>query len=183
MQRIDNWDSIEAYTGEFPTLPAGAYICRVLSAKEDKFKSGAKCIALLLDIEEGEYKGFFKKRYESDTRTDKKYPCVYRQGIEGKSVPFFKGLITSIEKSNYGYVWDWNEKTLKGKLIGGIFGREEYEPNKWTTKCVNVRSTESVYDGTAEVPKDKPFKAGNSVVIGGENVGFEEIGNDEELPF
>ena len=47
-------------------------------------------------------------------------------------------MITCIEESNEGYEWNWDEKTLKGKKIGVLFGREQYMMNgqkKWATKA------------------------------------------------
>lgn len=38
---------------------------------------------------------------------------LFRQGYEGKQLPFFKGMITCIEESNEGYEWNWDEKRLR----------------------------------------------------------------------
>ncbi len=64
------------------------------------------------------------ERTQSGTTAD-----FFRQGYEGKQLPFFKGMISCIEKSNEGYEWNWDEKTLKGKKIGVLFGREQYMMN------------------------------------------------------
>ena len=79
--------------------------------------------------------------------------------IDGNSTPFFKGLITAIERSNPGFIWNWDENSLKGKLFGGVFGREEYMGTdgkpRWSCKVRFVRSVEGVEDVSA--PEDKPL--------------------------
>ena len=40
----------------------------------------------------------------------------------------FKGFIKSVEESNPGYVWNWDESTLKGKKVGLILQEEEFVP-------------------------------------------------------
>lgn len=65
-------------------------------------------------------------------------------------------MITSIEKSNPGFVFKWGENaesTLKGKKFGAIMRREEYEQGKFTTKIYRVCSVEGLKKAT--VPKDK----------------------------
>ena len=51
---------------------------------------------------------------------------------------FFKGFIKTIENSNIGYVWDWDETKLKGKKVCGVFQYEEYEKQDGT-RGIKVR--------------------------------------------
>ena len=64
--------------------------------------------------------------------------------------------MTSIEKSNPSYRWNWDERTLVGKFVGGIFQREEFETSdgqkKMATKCVQIRSLDGLKD--AKIPAD-----------------------------
>ena len=112
--------------------------------------------------------------------------------------PFFKGVICSIEKSNNGYRWDWNEKSLVGKRFGGIFGREQFltgaGEKRMATRLIQIRSVDGLKD--AEVPEDKLLPEGPAPTastpavtdpahpLGGDD-GFVNIpdGIDEELPF
>ncbi|MBU2703661.1 hypothetical protein Ga0466249_004809 [Sporomusaceae bacterium BoRhaA] len=161
MQKPANWDTVEAFTGDFKTLAPGGYVCNIVQAKEDTTHTGKKMLILLIDIAEGEFKDFYSQQYERKLKinSEAKWQGVYRQLTEGNSTSFFKGLITSIENSNPGYKWDWNEKALKGKLFGGVFGQEEYLNNqdeiKVSTKCVAIRSVDSIRKNDFKVPEIK----------------------------
>ena len=148
MNKIQGYDEAQAYTGESRALPAGKYICEIKGAKVVKTSTGKEQLVLQLDIAEGEYKDHYGNLYAANIErngTDAKWNNggLFRQGFEGKQLPFFKGMITCIEESNVGYTWNWDEKTLKGKKIGVLFGREQYMMNdqkKWATKARAVRS-------------------------------------------
>lgn len=49
--------------------------------------------------------------------------------MKGNGLPFFKGVLTSLEESNPGFRWNWDESTLVGKKVGGVFGREQFRTN------------------------------------------------------
>ena len=86
-------------------------------------------IQLMFDIEEGEQKDFFRKQYESQTSEDKKWkgtvaiyvPTDDGSEKDGWTKKSFKTIMENFEASNPGYTWNWDENSLKGKLIGGIF--------------------------------------------------------------
>ena len=124
MEKIQGYDEAQAITGEYERLEAGGYICRIINAKEEKSKSGKRMLVIALDIAEGEKKDYFKKRFDEDNRAEKKWPAgaIYRQMLEGeKAAGFLKGLMTSLEASNEGFKWDWNEKKLRDLKCGAIF--------------------------------------------------------------
>lgn len=55
-------------------LPVGAYVCKVAAVKYESGTNGnSDRILIQYDIEEGEYKGFFKSQYEANQNEDKKY--------------------------------------------------------------------------------------------------------------
>ena len=65
MEKINGYDSAIALTGEYERLKPGGYICKIIAAKEETSKkSGSRMLTLALDIDEGEHRGFFKKRWE-----------------------------------------------------------------------------------------------------------------------
>lgn len=142
MKKIDNWDNIEAKgMDDFKALPIGAYECVIVGAGIHKSEqSGKESFKVAVDIASGEYKDYFKKRYDSNTNSDKKWDnnSVRYLAFEGDNASFFKGFITSIENSNPGYKWNWEEGTLKGKKICGVYQYEEYEKQDGT-KAVKVR--------------------------------------------
>jgi hypothetical protein len=142
MKKIDNWDNIEAKgMDDFKALPIGAYECVIVGAGIHKSEqSGKESFKVAVDIASGEYKDYFKKRYDSNTNSDKKWDnnSVRYLAFEGDNASFFKGFITSIENSNPGYKWNWEESTLKGKKICGVYQYEEYEKQDGS-KGVKVR--------------------------------------------
>lgn len=188
MNKIPGYDESPAYTGESQALPAGKYICEIKNAKVVKSTRGIEQLVLQLDIAEGDYKNYYSDLYAADlersgSKAKWRNGGLFRQGWEGKSLPYFHGLMTCIEKSNEGYVWNWDEKTLKGKKIGVLFGREQFllgEDKRWATKAVAVRSIEGLEK--SEIPKDKLLDG--SVSSGFDSSGFNDIdGDQDDLPF
>ena len=157
-------------TGDFEEITVGGHVCIIKTAHED-VRNGKRYLVLLFDIapedaQGGYYTRLYNRRVQSLQNKDDgvvRWPGTYWQGLEGKSTAFFKGLISSIEKSNPGYSWNWDEKTLKGKKFGGVFGREQYigrdgTPH-WSTKCLYARSVDGIAD--VEPPEDKPISSAN----------------------
>jgi hypothetical protein len=195
MQKPEGYDETRAFTGDFEILPLGGHICFVKQAKLDKTKMGKDVLILLFDIFEGEHKDFYKRDFErrKENNAEAKWPAVYRQLTEGKSLSFFKGMITAIENSNGSYKWNWDESTLKGKLFGGVFGQEEYEANdgnvKLSTKCRWIRSVEQIRKGV-EVPEIKRLAGKNDTSTRGQqdngtlpDGNFYSMTDDDDLPF
>lgn len=186
MEKLKGYDEAQAITGEYEKLNAGGYICKIKSAKEEKSKTGKRMLVIALDILEGDKKDFFKKRFDEDTRAEKKWPAgaIYRQMLEGeKAAGFLKGLITSIEASNEGFKWDWDEKKLANLKCGAIFGEEEYEKLDGSigtsTKVKFIRTVKSIEEGNFKIPEIKKLPQKGEA--------FEDFVNsvtsDEELPF
>ena len=186
MEKLKGYDEAQAITGEYEKLNAGGYICKIKSAKEEKSKTGKRMLVIALDILEGDKKDFFKKRFDEDTRAEKKWPAgaIYRQMLEGeKAAGFLKGLITSLEASNEGFKWDWDEKKLANLKCGAIFGEEEYEKLDGSvgtsTKVKFIRTVKSIEEGNFKIPEIKKLPQKGEA--------FEDFVNsvtsDEELPF
>ena len=53
MEKVQGYEEAQAMTGEYERLNAGGYICKIISAKEEKSKSGKRMLVLALDIVEG----------------------------------------------------------------------------------------------------------------------------------
>ena len=142
MEPIKDFDKVEAKgMDDFRGLPIGAYECVIKDARlNHNEETGKNTLKISIDIASGEYKDYFLKAYETDTRVDRKWNnnAVRYLAYEGDNVAFFKGFITTIENSNIGYVWDWDETKLKGKKVCGVFQYEEYEKQDGT-KGIKVR--------------------------------------------
>lgn len=187
MEKLQGYDEAKAITGEYERLEAGGYICKIISAKEEKSKSGKRMLVLALDIIEGDKKDFFRNRFNENTSPEKKWPAgaIYRQMLEGeKAAGFLKGLMTSLETSNEGFKWNWDEKKLADLKCGAIFGEEEYEKMDGSvgtsTKVKFIRTVKVIQDGNFKVPELKKLPQKGEA--------FEDFVNsvtsdNEDLPF
>ena len=150
----------------YAPLPAGGYVAKIAGARIEDYTWGS-VLVIAFDIYEGEYTNFFKDRFENDSRDDKKWKGIYRITIPDEKSQYFSSqqrsfnnLIYSLETSNGNYVFDWNEKNLKGLLIGVLFRNKEWEFNGntgWTTECCSVVSVDDIHEGNFTIPKDKPL--------------------------
>lgn len=142
MEKINDWEKVEAKGMEdFKSLPIGTYECVIKEANVHKNEeTGKETFRVAVDIASGDYKGYYQKRYDSNTNSDKKWDnnATRYLAYQGDNVAYFKGFITCVENSNVGYTWNWDEKTLIGKKICGVFQYEEYEKQDGT-KAVKVR--------------------------------------------
>lgn len=142
MEIIKDFDKVEAKgMDDFRGLPIGAYECVIKDARVNhNEQSGKDTFKVSIDIASGEYKDYFQKMYDTDTRIDRKWNnnAVRYLAFTGDNVAYFKGFLTVVENSNIGYKWDWDETKLKGKKVCGIFQYEEYEKQDGT-KGIKVR--------------------------------------------
>ena len=148
-------------------LPAGGYVAKILNAKVDEYGWG-EVLVISFDIAEGEYKDFFRKQYNENTREDKKWKGNFRLTVPQEGNQYFEGqkrtfgnAIWAIEESNPGYHWDWVEAALKGKMVGVLFRNFEWEMNGnsgWSTECCTFVSVEDIRNGNFKQPKDKPLR-------------------------
>ena len=200
MQKFNDYDNAkkEAQSqGGGPKLPAGAYVCKIEAVKYETTDYGDR-IALRFDIAEGEQKDFFKKQYEANTSEDKKWKGrvnVFVPKDDGSdkdkiTKKAFASWTDSFEKSNAGYVWDWDENKWKGKFVGIVFGETGTRIENRDIIYVEPRfpiEVERVRNGSAPEAK---FKArdgykGNGSAAPVDANGFMNIpeGTEDEVPF
>ena len=168
IKKFSDYDSIQIYEGGASIEPGG-YELQIIGAKVEKFDS-CEILKVAFDIINNEqYAGFYSTRFKAAKATNKdaKWSGIFDVFIpkddgsekDGYTKTAFKRFITSVERSNEGYVWDWNELSLKGKMFGGVFGREEFKTKdgdyKFATKCRFSRSIESIRSGNFTIPDDK----------------------------
>lgn len=173
MEIIKDFDKVEAKgMDDFKGLPIGAYECVIMDARVNhNEESGKDTFKVSVDIASGEFKDYFRKMYENDTRIDRKWNnnAVRYLAFTGDNVAYFKGFITTVENSNVGYKWDWDETKLKGKKVCGVFQYEEYEKQDGT-KGVKVRLNKF-----RSLDKMKDIEVQNSVkLLDGTYVDYEE---------
>lgn len=194
--RDHGWDEVQANDGDFQQLPAGGYVCRIVHAYIGKSKAGNDTLYIYLDIERGDFAGYFRRDSES---LRKKFPdikwssnAVYSRVMLdnfGKVSSFLKSCLLAIQNSNSGYTLNvdkFNPATLKGLLCGGIFGQEEYQKNNGDigtkTRISFIRTVDQIENGEFKIPAlkklDKPATAsGSASSLPGQPV------PNEDLPF
>lgn len=183
-------------TPEFTTvekLPAGAYIVKIKRAEEN---DGALCI--LFDIDEGEFKGFYMDKFQSDKKNfpeSAKYKGVYRlwypSGKEydetnKKRMKTVLKLIKEENKLNVDFSKEWDGNALKGARFVLVFQEQEYDYNGhqgFTAQPYGVISMENYKAGKYTIPAQKKMKANQSAASVDDFVEAPGVNSDEDLPF
>ena len=171
IQKPSDWDSAQAYTGEGQRITPGGHVCRIMGMRQEMSKNNKPMLIVAFDICEGsELDGIYKRQHEMKKKFDAaaKWQGVIRYMLYGKdgvsTNGFFKGFITAVEESNPGWVWNWDEKSVAGKMVGMVFGEEEYRKQDGSigsgVKAQQARSVQAIRDGVAvpekETLKDEP---------------------------
>lgn len=153
--------------GDFQMLPRGGYVCVIMGAKVEERSDGSQVIVLAMDIAEGDYAAYFQQSFSRQTSDNKIWPCRYWLNVpkdDGSEHDEwdkrkFKTFTTSLEKSNDGYKFDWDETKFSGKIIGGLFNYREFETSSGTVgeapNLAQVRSADTIRKGDYKIPKDK----------------------------
>lgn len=167
----------------------GGYILKILGANKEKSRNGQDMLVLSFDIVEGEYADYFTKKWKraKEQGQDYKWGCKYylvigNDGYEGR----LKALTTSVEKSNSGYTWYWNEESFVGKLVGGIFREEDYVINgevRTSCKLWQVRSVETIRKGEFDIPKKKELSGDQVDALTDQKREETDRITDDDLPF
>lgn len=185
-----DWDTAQAYTGDRgPQMTPGGHICRIMGLRQETSKNGNPMIVIAFDIDEGsELDGFYKARLKEQQKQNSasKWQGVIRFMLydkSGNTNPFFKGFIKSLEESNAGYRWDWDERSAVDKKIGIVFREEEYMQEtqiRSSVKAWQARSVQTILDGVPVPPKKMLQEHGAQPFD--PTAGFVAVDSDE-LPF
>lgn len=191
MKAFKGYDEVKVNNGATAKLPEGIYKIKILGIKyqDNSSKGYSDQLIIQYDIAEGEYENFFTNQYKSNTAEDKKYKGVYRLYVpvddgsekDGWTKSKFKALTQSVEESNSGYTWNWDEQTLVGKVVGAIFNLKEYSFEGREGFFTNLYRIIPVSEmATAKVPEptyltDKGNTSGSGSDFLGGNGGLDEI--------
>lgn len=197
--RPNNWNEVKEFS-ERKKLEINAAVVKVRQAAIKSTDYGEQ-LCILFDIAEGDYTGFYKEDFDGqkpEAGKEKKWKGVLRlflpvdDGSEKDewTKSTLKGMATAFEKSNPGYQWNWDEKSLAGKLVGILYRDEEWEWNGktgWAKRPFRAISVESVREGSFTVPNKKSLNRDTNVgytVMYSEPNTYPTVDDpDEELPF
>lgn len=177
-------DAEASMGGEFPKLPAGGYVCRILSVED---KADKEYLEIVYDIAEGEYKGFFSDEW------GKQHPYAHRliRSYKEKALGMFKGFLVCVDKSNgtnfaEAAAKGLPEQQLVGKLVGMVIGYEEYAGTDGTIRQRSYvsanRSVDAIKNGEFKVPELKRIEDPVNKADAAPVDGFSPLG-DIDCPF
>lgn len=165
IKRFGDYGQTKTY-GSFEQLPKGGYVLQIKGVELLTNRIG-EYLKISADIFEGEYKDFFAKEYKAQQSEDKKWHCNFLLNIpkddgserDGWTKRSFKTFTETLEESNEGYHFDWDELKFKGKLIGGLFNEREYETQQGqirrATNWARVTTVTKIREGSFRLPDDK----------------------------
>lgn len=195
----------ESNGNDFGQLPVGAYVAKCLKT-EITGSAPDQSLVLYLDPCEGEYEGFFMKKFNAQKKAgsqfgDVKFKGIYRLRIpnpDNKNARYpetdmrrFNDMIARFQNSNPGIELfnqnGFNEQRLKGLLVGISMQEDVYNGNTFT-RIGKLENVEEVRSGS--VRPLQPRRRGNDAGTGDANdtpyidpqSGFVGVETDE-LPF
>ena len=184
------YDEVQA-VGEFTPIELGGHKLIIKKIEECKASNGNSYLKVSFDTaQDDKQPNYYAEQYKNDTRDNKKWggvATIFPTDREEKTSKTFKQFCTSIERSNNSKI-QWGagfEASIVGKVIGGIFGEEEYLNSmnevKTARKLFWWRSTEGIASATVPEKRVLEQDAGSMV----DKDGFMKIPDsiDEELPF
>ena len=180
MRPVKGYNNAQAST-DFERLAAGGYVIKITDIKNDEAK---EYLRVVYDIAEGPEKG----RYATET-AENDYRHNFIRSYKEKALGMFKAFIRAIDESN-GTKFDSQVETgireadLIGKVLGAVFGYEEYEANDGNVKerlrLANCMSADRVRKGDFKVPELKKLKT-SSASTNSVPTGFTPL-SDEDVP-
>ena len=198
MKKINGYKS-EAPAKKTPMLPAGAYVAAIKNVKVEGNEPDQRLV-LRLDVIEGEWAGYFTKRYENDSQSagffsnfQATYKGDYKIQIPDERNPKrqhpewdlkrLNNSIWCIEQSNPGFHWDGeHEMDLKGKIVGINMQEGTYNGNPYTT-IGKLEVVDDVRSGNWTPMKPRAERTASQTVTGVDTqTGFVGVETDE-LPF
>ena len=183
MKAINNFENVQATTGEFNKPTAGGYCIEILSVKDvpmDAQTGKGDYLKIDYDICHGDFAGYYTKQNE---RFGGDWFANFIRSYKETAAGMFKHFINCVEESNTWYKWAWDEKSLVHKFVGVVFGEEEYQKRDGTVgvKLVvkDIKTTKQILDGDFRVPTAKKISQTENVAT----PNFVEVDNLDDLPF
>lgn len=182
LQGVQGANSIQEKTyggNSFAPLPAGGYVCKILDVKVDKTQNGKQYIKLRFDIAEGEYAGFFQKRWNADAQSQygQKWKGIFKIFLPVFSgdndaymndIAIYKGRINTIARCNNLPEPDiergYDPDVFKNCLVGILFRDSVYKGNSFTEPAF-LEDVGKIRSGDFEIPAPKGEKSAGTNVF------------------
>jgi hypothetical protein len=182
MKPINNYESVQASSGEFARPTAGGYICKIVDVEDVPMNAQGKgdYLRIEYDIADGELKGYYKEQFD---RWGGNWNASFIRSYKEKALGMLKHFTNCIEQSNAGYEWDWNEKGLIGKAVGLVLGEEEYRNSAGEIKIKlvvkDIKTVEDIKNGNFKIPAIKKL----ATEIKTRPAEFSAVPDLDDLPF
>jgi hypothetical protein len=172
-----DWDEVQEF-GDYSSIIPGGYICKIKKVQSEEKPYGT-LLRIDFDVVEGEFANYYQKKFDSNTKADKKWPGMTYQTARDEDMRFFKAFIKSIEDSTLGYKWDWDESKLAGKFFGGVFQDEEYLNSagevRTFCKLQRITTVNAIREGKFKLLDVKKLKREESPIIRLANESFDDL--------
>ena len=199
MKMPKDFNEVQGFTA-YESLSAGGHICKIMKVEETKSKAGRDMIVIYLDTDKTDSQpNYYSNAYKNDKRENKRWNnnAIVRQLVldtEGNTNRGFKTFIDYVDKCNNGFKVVWGEHftdCFKGKLVGALFGEEEYlnsyGESKFACKFQAFKTLEEVRRGLDAPEKKLLNSTGGNSMPAGFNGGYDggDITpvDDGDLPF
>lgn len=200
MRGLKNYNDIPEYADSLK-LPVGAYEVKILRAEEQEGKNNSCALCLLFDIVEGEYKDFYRNKFNADKKSypdNAKFKGVLRlwypnggefdDSNEKRIKTTLERIKASNEASNEAiknvdFSKEWDGAVLKGCKAGMVFRDEEYDYNGYQgmkAQPYQIITLENLKEGKFQIPSPKYL---NGSAPNANTNTDEELPLDDDLPF
>ena len=164
-------------------LPVGAYVCQVLDAKIEGTEPDQR-LAVVFEIYEGEYKGWYMAKYKGVIRLRIPNPDNKKAQYPESDQRRFNDMIARFGNSNPNTEFynenGFDETLLKGKLIGISVAEDEYNGATFT-KPVRFENVLDVRQGLVKpIERNAPDPTPAPMVDQRSQM---QIVNTEQLPW
>lgn len=161
---LKDWEEVEAVEmGDRESLELGGHEVVIMDARlYTNEQNGNTSLKVCVDIAGNDkQKGFFKKQYDNNMLSEKKWPTGATRylSLKKENLKYTKGFTTALENSNKGFKFNTSKgwEQINNLKCAGVFGLEEYEDQegkiKTITKLTNFRSLDKLSE--IQIPKVK----------------------------
>ena len=168
MRVIENYENIQASSGEFARPGNGGYILEIVNVTDVPYNAQTgkgDYLKIDYDIAVGDFKGYYTA--QNERFGGGKWFANVIKSYKEKALGMFKHFTNCVEESNPGFKWNWQEQKLIGCRFGATLQEEEYEKNDGSigTRLIvkDIKTVKQIMDGDFKVPAtkklDKPVTA------------------------
>ena len=160
MRVIENYENIQASSGEFARPGNGGYILEIVAVEDVPMNpqtGKGDYLRIDYDIAQGEFKGYYTK--QNERFGGGKWFANVNKSYKEKALGMFKHFTNCVEESNPGFKWNWQEQKLVGLRFGATLQEEEYEKQDGSvgTRLVvkDIKTVKQIMDDDFKVPTTK----------------------------